>query len=1008
MSSAAMTAWQASTLMLFAMLGTAGSATQAQPSSSNATLNSNTGELAHKQCFGLLKLIDQGCNHCGDGRWANATAQRCQICTMCNGDDGHVAVVACTKHADTVCQRCPGGTTAKPGKHNGAETAELQGAFAKDGRCAPCKICPRGFSQNSTCLPDADRTCTKTDCGGEMPEVKFADVVLDKAGDSAYRATATVRCITGYEGGGRIECKADGQWTSPPQCSAPNLKCDPGNEPLGGKCSVCTGNTISWDGVKCRPCPVGSTAKNDRFWGTPTTCDGLAGWYPTNEKNADYERCSLDTYKPDVSNFKCGACNAEQVTLAVGSNSSSDCVCQAGYYGRRDGFIVCFDNEFDPNVELAYSKKFAGAIDCYNCDLLSCAVCETDGGAPRPMKGWAVWKPADGSDSDIFSLGTHWHYFRCPYARSCQHSTPGMCSNHSSGPLCAVCDKEYYRDGVAGDCLACASHSVGEMIEFVTIIAFGSLLFTVFFAVLSCRVKLIKLDSTLVSILTCSARITISYFQVVTELGSTLDISYRRVLPSFEYVLSLIRPLFLDVSDLLSWQCWGGFYALLWTRVLAMPLCLLALVFVRFRCFTPRGKPDKYNARKQLLIFTFLLYPKVSHWLFSYFICRQLGPSAKDDYLEADYSISCGSSSYTLTQIPVIVLIVLIPVGIPSSLYMVMMWSRARSARLFEQLPAADVSEILTADARFAVFAHGRMLRQGGLRSLVKFYRPECFYFELIDWTRKVVLTGLLLFANRGTLGQTFFGVFLTIGFLSLTIWLRPYAATRNNVLHFLTQAGETILMLVSLALRAGGPGAVDKLAENTNPFDKLMVGVIALVVGAGVPLILLSEAIFALGTAFKEKYAADKEMGQFFQSPARISEAGNKLRMSVNSRVGDSVQLELGSTPTIAPRELEMRTIERHGGGKSPGGRFAVAKQKALMFTPHKLSSKPKEPQEEPEPEPPSQQQATLDLNDSDEDDGWMDGADGAAAEWGGDEVINRERTSSKIYPEDDEMMSP
>ena len=39
----------------------------------------------------------------------------------------------------------------------------------------------------------------------------------------------------------------------------------------------------------------------------------------------------------------------------------------------------------------------------------------------------------------------------------------------------------------------------------------------------------------------------------------------------------------------------------------------------------------------------------------------------------------------------------------------------------------------------------------------------ECFYFEIIDWVRKVVLSGLPLFVERGSFTQSSIGTIVSV-----------------------------------------------------------------------------------------------------------------------------------------------------------------------------------------------------------------------------------------------------
>ena len=103
-----------------------------------------------------------------------------------------------------------------------------------------------GKMETQKCTNTADGDCGTTDCGSTFPTGSNARVVrplgnvgysqiksLGKRGKhgpigastawlARYKAFATVTCDGGYAGGGQIECKADGKWSTMPTVRSPH------------------------------------------------------------------------------------------------------------------------------------------------------------------------------------------------------------------------------------------------------------------------------------------------------------------------------------------------------------------------------------------------------------------------------------------------------------------------------------------------------------------------------------------------------------------------------------------------------------------------------------------------------------------------------------------------------------------------------------------------------------------------------------------------------------------
>ena len=112
------------------------------------------------------------------------------------------------------------------------------------------------------------------------------------------------------------------------------------------------------------------------------------------------------------------------------------------------------------------------------------------------------------------------------------------------------------------------------------------------------------------------------------------------------------------------------------------------------RCISARRAGERSKRTTQLLaarveavsglwFLIMLLYPQLSTTIFSVLRCRALGESSA--WLEADYSVSCLSHAYAAYRASALVLVVVVPVGIPLWLLWLLLRQRRRSGDEWEK-----------------------------------------------------------------------------------------------------------------------------------------------------------------------------------------------------------------------------------------------------------------------------------------------------------------------------------
>ena len=460
--------------------------------------------------------------------------------------------------------------------------------------------------------------------------------------------------------------------------------------------------------------------------------------------------------------------------------------------------------------------------------------------------------------------------FSCPAGADCPPlSLPGasesgpavnetvasvMCPNHHAGPLCAVCDAGFslaYQklSDSAGEmsrssCVACENTS--EYIKRTFGIAVG------WFVIIALAV--VALGCTLayrarghLRRFKVNFRIILGAVQVWALLPAVLQLVFPG---SSGYILHFFALFVADVRDIVRFECWGWTW---WTRWLAAVLgvpAVAALPVVAFWLWQQRKiKALKVRARKRaynrawdqcvaaLLFEAMLLYPQTSSAILSALRCRKLGPELA--VLEADYSEDCITDSLSGISVLAYALVVLVPLGLPATLWAVLRSQHKDSAREWDvglvsgRMPAG-MAAIVAAQGSQHDFQSKKAADAFGF--IVEDYREDCYWYEPVDLLRKLALSGLLRFVHRGTAAQCFCGCGIAFVSFGLQQWLRPYNEWESNVLKACVDTQLFLTFLISFILR------VLPQMDTAEPFEPVDYG--WLLVGS---LVLLMVAFVGL-----------------------------------------------------------------------------------------------------------------------------------------------------------------
>jgi hypothetical protein len=306
-------------------------------------------------------------------------------------------------------------------------------------------------------------------------------------------------------------------------------------------------------------------------------------------------------------------------------------------------------------------------------------------------------------------------------------------------------------------------------------------------------------------------KIMLGLVQVLTLLSEMLDVLFP---PQPQAAMETMSVFTLDIHRLVQLDCWGYDWYIRWlTTVIIVPLTLLALVACQYGVERARNKkhPDKIAqaAIEKAFFVVILLYPKVSAKIFTILRCRWLGPVA--GVLEADYSISCDTLEYEHYHTLALLLVLVIPIGVPTLLLALLLRSAQHHRLRFNSRSVQQVGNMFSRPVPRK--AEGEKHRQEEAEYVyeklqktyafcTKDYRPDTFWFEPVDMYRKLALTGLLQFVPRGSAAQTLCGCALSFNCFTLQTQLRPYKEPETNLLKTLVDVQIFSTFLICFILR--------------------------------------------------------------------------------------------------------------------------------------------------------------------------------------------------------------
>jgi len=182
--------------------------------------------------------------------------------------------------------------------------------------------------------------------------------------------------------------------------------------------------------------------------------------------------------------------------------------------------------------------------------------------------------------------------------------------------------------------------------------------------------------------------------------------------------------------------------------------------------------------------------PTVTTTLFRVAQCQDFGEAS---FHEDDYNIDCNTTKFMLIQAFAFFVILLIPIGIPAA-FAFLMWRAKQSLGGVVYETATGGAKLSTDDVDEEADAYGFLTGD---------YRPDCYYYEIVCYSKKLVLSGVSVMVGRGTLAQICMcsvnrsSLFvLAVGSLTVALFLRRLCDHGRSVLPYASRAHLSVCRL--------------------------------------------------------------------------------------------------------------------------------------------------------------------------------------------------------------------
>ena len=249
------------------------------------------------------------------------------------------------------------------------------------------------------------------------------------------------------------------------------------------------------------------------------------------------------------------------------------------------------------------------------------------------------------------------------------------------------------------------------------------------------------------------------------QFGAIAGDTYPEVYDEFISMLSFIN---FDIGFFVSSSCvirTNFYHRLLFATI--TPVVILLALRGTYGIATKRNESSQRAMdavkRKHLtagMFIVFFIYSSVSFTIFQTFVCDTLDDGVS--YLRADHSRTCSGSQHAAYVLFAGFMVLVYPVGIPLSCCR---WIRHHE----EELQREDRDTIETLKPFQGIWSA---------------YKPSRYFYELVEFGRRITLTGVAVFVIPGSSAQIAIVLLLAVVFLFVSESLSPFQNSTDMALY--------------------------------------------------------------------------------------------------------------------------------------------------------------------------------------------------------------------------------
>ena len=196
-----------------------------------------------------------------------------------------------------------------------------------------------------------------------------------------------------------------------------------------------------------------------------------------------------------------------------------------------------------------------------------------------------------------------------------------------------------------------------------------------------------------------------------------------------------------------------------------------------------------------LFLTAYALYTTISTTIFRVLKCAKIQDQW---YLEVQYSELCWEGRWYAYAVMACIGIIVYTVGIPGTLYYVL---RQNKRYLYEEsCPANEM--------------HKHALVSRRLGAVYASYNADSYFYDLLDMTRRLVLTAGLVVLGEDSNSQILLGGLICLVWLCLILIKRPFKAFWDNALSTLLSFQHLVVILTGMSLE------INRLADDSKKIE--------------------------------------------------------------------------------------------------------------------------------------------------------------------------------------------